>query len=241
MSLFANVRSGLMLLRFPKDNESAFLRYYFKRAISQNRIALISAIFLYGSVAFIDPYVVPAVLREASLIRFLVVIPIFVICLIMAYRMRDEIAIQITGSICTIAGCFGFVALMFINPELGSQVYQSGFMLSIVYGYTCLRLRFGYASVVGWGCTIFYIVMSGFIRKESFPVVINNSLFNIITNIIGMFVAYTLEANMRSEYLSAIAMKRTHKQLQKLSLFDDLTQIPNRRLFDMRLASISPL
>ncbi|MDD5436003.1 MAG: GGDEF domain-containing protein [Candidatus Omnitrophica bacterium] len=232
-----NIKSGLMFLRFAPESEKAFLHYYHKRTIGQTRASIILAILLYESVAFIDPYVVPGVLSQVRMLRFLIVLPAFLLTFFMTYIFKRDTVTQIFVCAGVTIGGFCVGAMMFIDPGLGSQIYHSGLILTIIYGYTFMRLRFGYAVASGLFIAVFYIMTAALIRKTSFPVLINNALFSVIANFIGIFVAYTLELNMRSEYLNAMAMKRTHKGLQKLSLFDELTGVANRRLFDIKLSS----
>jgi diguanylate cyclase (GGDEF)-like protein len=235
--LIGNLKSGLMFLRFPGESEKAFLHYYHKRTINQTRFAILAAIFLYESVALIDPYVVPKVLNEVRALRFLVVLPVFLTALALSFFLRRDLIVQILGTFLIIVAGWVVTIMTLLDPGVGSLVYQAGLILTIIYGYTFMRLRFGYAVTAGWACTIFYVVTTILFKEVEPAILANNALFNIIANFIGMFVAYTLESNMRGEYLNLMAMKRTHRELQKLSLFDDLTQIPNRRLFDMRLES----
>ncbi|MDD5427714.1 MAG: GGDEF domain-containing protein [Candidatus Omnitrophica bacterium] len=233
-----NIRAGVTLLKLPGDSEKAFLQYYYKRTINQTRFALFAAIFLYESVAFIDPYIVPSIIGQVRALRFLIVLPAILTSFIVSLLIRKDAIVQFCSSVSVIVAGVCIVLMMhFDSGGLGSFIYHEGLLLTIIYGYTFLRLRLKYAVICGWVITVVYIYSAIVSGTTAVPMFINNALFTIIANFIGMFVAYMLELNLRSEYLSATAMKRTHKGLQKLSLFDDLTGIANRRLFDLRLTS----
>ena len=236
-TLIGNIRSGLTFLRFPGDSENAFLHYYYRRTIGQTRFALIAGIFLYGSITFIDPYIVPNIVKQVQGLRFFIVLPMLFGSFLMTYVIKKDAIAQILTSITVTAAGFCVAIMMSLDPGLGSQIYHEGLVLTIIYGYTFMRLRLWHASVCGWSIVIFYLIIAVSVGKTPVPVLVNNVLFNVISNVIGMFVAYTLEVGLRSEYLSAMAMKRTHKGLQKLSLFDDLTGVANRRLLELRLSS----
>ena len=236
-SFVSTVRSGFMFMKFPGDSEKAFLHYYYRRTVNQTRFALIAGMFLYGSVAFIDPYIVPAVIGEVRALRFFVVLPMLLGSFLMTYLIRKDTITQILTSITiTIAG-FCVAIMMSLDIGLASQIYHEGLVLTVIYGYTFTRLRLWHATVCGWLIVAFYVGITAIMGKTPFPVFINNVLFSVIANFIGMFVAYTLEVSLRGEYMSTMAMKRTHKGLQKLSLFDDLTGVANRRLLALRLSS----
>lgn len=231
-----DLRSGLTFLKFPEESEKAFRHYYYRRSIYQVRVAFFLAICLYGIVGLIDPYVVTNVTKEVRVLRYLVALPVFMASLIALFTIRKEIVIQVVGTISVFVGAVAVAFMMCLDPGIGGYLYFSGFLLTVIYGYTFIRLRVGYASICGWAATVLYVITAVFPRHVPMPILVNNTLFAIIANTIGMFVAYVLEANLRSEYLNAITMNRANRQLHKLSLFDDLTKVPNRRLFDLRLS-----
>jgi len=235
VTLAQNIRSGLVFLRFPDDREKAFRRYYYKRSIQQVRVATVLGIILYGAIGIIDPFIVPDVLVEILILRYLIILPVLAACLVATYIFKTEKSLQVIDVIGILTASLGVAVMMFIDRGPGGQIYYEGLILMIVFGYSFPRQRFFYATLVGWATTIFYILTAIFIRKPGVIILINNSFFCMIANFIGMPIAYILEASMRTEYLNALEMKRANKALRKMSLFDDLTKIPNRRFFDIRL------
>ncbi len=229
------MNAGVYLLKFPKDSEKAFRHYSYRHSINQIRLAFFLGVFFYGSVAFIDPYVVPTIAQKVFVLRFAFVVPLLLVSLVISYFTKNEIFIQWLGTLNMLVSGTSAVLMMLWDPGVGGYIYIGGVLLIILYAYIFLRLRFFYATLSGWGLCLIYVVMALFFKKGSFSVFVSNSFFCLIANTIGMSASYTFEVNMREQYLNAMGMKRVHRELQRLSNLDPLTKIANRRFFDTRL------
>ncbi len=237
IGLIEGLQSGVIFLRFPGESEKAFRRYYYKKTIRQLQFSLILGALLYAAFGLLDQYVVPAIKETAWTLRYLVVCPLCVLGLLLSFFVRRETFMQVIAGIVMIAAGTAITMMMLIDPGRDGQIYYGGIVLVIFFTYSFVRLRFGYALFCGAVVTMTYIMTGLTLGHMRFVIFINNIFFIVTSNIVGLSVAYLLEIYIRREYQQAMAMKRTHRELRKLSLFDSLTKIPNRRLFDMRLSA----
>lgn len=232
----SDLKAAGLFLRFPDYREKAFRHYYFKHTLFQFQTALIFASFLYISVDLLDPYTVPGIIHIVRNLRHFVVVPTLLASVIITYTARKEAVMQIMGSISIIVACGAISIMMALDKGLGSMIFGSGLIIALMYGGTCLRLRLSYVAVSGMIALLTYIVTGYFIRRMSFSVLFSNSYFTFLAYCICLFTSYILEISMRREYLYRIEMKKNQRQLQRMSLFDHVTGIPNRRMLNMRLS-----
>jgi len=234
--LFSYFRPGTrsIFLRFQGPSERAFRHYCFKQSVGLIRLGHFLGIFFYGSVALIDPYVIPSVAPVALFMRFGIVIPVIIVSLIYSFFMKNETVLQLMGVLMVVSAGISAVLMMLWDPGVGGYIYIGGVLLVILYGYIFIRLRFFYASLGGWIVAISYF-LAALLKHEEWPVLISNSFFCLIANAIGMSASYSFEVSLRNQYLSAIGVKRVNRELQRLSNLDSLTKVANRRFFDSRL------
>ncbi|MDD5217732.1 MAG: GGDEF domain-containing protein [Candidatus Omnitrophica bacterium] len=234
LSFYFRPGDNSLSLRFPGARETAFRHYCFKQSVGLIRLGHFLGIFFYGSVALIDPYVIPTIAPVAFLMRFGIVIPVIVASLIYSFFMKNETVLQLMGILMVTSAGISAVLMMLWDPGVGGYIYIGGVLLVILYGYIFIRLRFFYASLAGWVVAISYL-LAAFLKHEDWPVLISNSFFCLIANAIGMSASYSFELSLRNQYVTSIGMKRVNRELQRLSNLDSLTKIANRRFFDTRL------
>lgn len=235
LSLFNKFRLKEMPLRFLPEQEKAFRQYYRKNTIGQTRIALLFAVLLYGSFGLLDSWIIPEIKQVAWMLRYWLICPIYVLFWIMTFFTKKDLYLQGIAGLAIILGGAGIIFMVLIDSGLGRHLYYAGLMLVIFYAYAFIKLRFIYAMACGWGLALVYIAMAALTGNINMPIIINNTFFLVATNIIGMPVAYLLEAYIRKEYLQSIKMKKVNRQLHRFSIFDSLTKVANRRLFDSRI------
>jgi uncharacterized membrane protein len=219
---------------FSPQKEAAFSQYYRKKTIAAARFALSLGVFLYVVFGFLDPWIVPSVKYEVWLIRYAIVCPLLILSLTASYLSKKINRIQLLNTLTAVIAGIGIAVMMFIEPGYGGEMYYGGILLVIFYAYTFVKLQFKYAVIAGWIVTIFYIASAIIDKKMDFALLFNNSFFIVTANVMGMPVAFVLESSLRRDYQGAIMLKKTLRQVQKMSIFDGLTNIANRRYFDMR-------
>ncbi len=219
--------------RFSPRGEAAFSQHYRKKTIASIRFALIASIFLYGGFGFLDPWVVPSVKHEVWLIRS-VIVCLGILSLVASYLSKKFNIIQLLINITVTMGGIGIAVMMFIDMGLGGEIYYGGLLMILFGAYSFFKLQFKHAIICGGIVTLFYVISSLLDKKMNSILLINNYFFIIGANIMGMPVAYTLESYLRRSYQSSVLLKKAMRRVRKMSVFDELTNIANRRYFNLR-------
>jgi signal transduction histidine kinase len=197
--------------RFKKATETEFRMEYSDKSLVVNRGGYILCIFLYGIFGLLDIWIVPETKYIAWSIRFAVVIPVVILCIICSFydffKRYDQLFLVVSS---VIVG-FGIVFMIaFSHPnELGYKYYYSGLILVFIWIYSFIRLRFWGSMVAGLTITLGYELVAIFIQdltssgmnSERMLVFINNNFFFISANILGLFASYHNEKLHRSDFL----------------------------------------
>jgi len=202
-------------LKFDKNKESGFQKDYFSKSEKIIRIGLGLGIFLYAVFGILDIWILPETKHIAWIIRFAVVVPVFLILLLLTksgiFKKYHQILLSLGG---LVAGLGIIVMIAFSNKnEPGYHYYYSGLILVIMWVHTFVRLRFVSSTVVSLLITLCYEITAIFFQDllngES-AVFFNNNFFFISANVIGMFASYNLESLSRKEF---IHRKETEKEV----------------------------
>ncbi|MCX8159352.1 MAG: GGDEF domain-containing protein [Candidatus Saccharicenans sp.] len=205
--------------------EKKFLESYHGRAVVRFRWAMALAIFLYSMFAVLDSVSVGPLWPWIWFIRFAIVNPILIVCLLLSFQKRFFIRYyQEIASLGILVGGGGILAMLALIPDPALYLYSQGLMLILIYNYTFLGLRFIRASLNCLLIIIGFEVVSLRINPLPRHVFINNNFFLISANLIGMGVAYYLEKLNRDNFLHGIS-------LRKLAEVDSLTGLLNRGFF----------
>ncbi|MFH1397376.1 MAG: diguanylate cyclase [Candidatus Omnitrophota bacterium] len=124
--------------------------------------------------------------------------------------------------------------MMFIDKGLGGEIYYGGLLMVLFGSYSFFKLQFKHAVISGGIITLFYVVSSLLDKKMNSILLINNYFFILGANFMGMPVAYTLESYLRRNYQGSVLLKKAMRRVRKMSVFDELTNIANRRYFNLR-------
>jgi signal transduction histidine kinase/CheY-like chemotaxis protein len=95
---------------------------------------------------------------------------------------------------------FGIIIMIILAARVSNYSYYAGLLLIFIFGYTFIKARFIYASFAGWLIVIAYEISAVWISHTPFTILVNNNFFFISSNIIGMFVGYSLELSARKDF-----------------------------------------
>lgn len=185
-------------LAFSEVNEHLFLKKYFSDSIFQFRVAFILVIILYGSFGYLDSQVIPEYATAFHAIRFLFVIPIFLIVFLLSFTKLFQKIWQALLLISFVAGGFGISIMTMFAPE--NYTYYAGMMLVFSAGYFFIKLRFFLATIAGWSILLIYNIGAKYFTHTPDELLINNNFFFISANLIGMFAAYNIEYYTRRNF-----------------------------------------
>lgn len=233
----ALLRSKYWLLRFPAHLESAFLDQYILCAIQSfhSRAPLLFFLFIIQNVAtyLVLPKEVYLQFLSISVWTFSVILTVFLLSYVRALRRWYEWYVGIGG----VAAIAISTACANLGVEEAAILTYAGIIYIILVIYSFVSLRFQSAMVVGWlgglvGITLTYALGQDINWKLY-------SLIYIMTSMLGMCLAYTLDRKERTSFLQAHLLqnsvdneRKLSQMLNTLSRQDGLTGLANRRHLD---------
>ena len=235
-------QEGLRVLRFPEALESAFNEYFCMNTLKHVRVALLTGLFLYAIFGIVDLMLLPADRAHMWFIRYAVVCPTVTAGLAFTYASHLRRFMQPVISFVMLVGSFGIVAMVYFDPTPTKNYYYSGILLLIMGAFTFVSLRFLYA--ISWALvtTLAYEAVAIFANHTDLNILVQNTFSIIATIIIGAFSNYLMENYLRRDFLNSLLLEHENRQLQKashelrrLSISDALTNLGNRRHFEVML------
>ncbi|HAN78977.1 MAG TPA: hypothetical protein DCQ31_15035 [Bacteroidales bacterium] len=218
-------------LRFNQSIEHEFLQSYIDKSISVIRTGYWLGIFLYAIFGVLDIWIVPETKYIAWFIRFVIVIPVFLLLIALSYAQLFKKYNQLLLIISAIVVGLGIVFMIaFSKPtELGYKFYYSGLILVLIWVYTFIRLRFWNSLLTGAVIVIGYEVVAVFIQKltagglqsENMHIFLNNNFFFISANVLGAFASFHIEKLHRKEFMQQYIITQQNKELKALNATKD--------------------
>ena len=131
-------------------------------------------------------------------------------------------------------GCI--IYMTFVASSHISSTYYTGIILVLMASYTFMKVRFIWATAAGLAIVFFYEISVVTQINTTMNIFIANNFFLFSANIMGMYACYSIEYYARQDfYTKYLLIKQTEKlssvnvHLEKVSLTDHLTTLPNRR------------
>jgi len=164
-------------------------------------MSILMAIFFYGAFGILDAWLVPQVKYQLWLIRYAIFIPFtFAIFLFSFSRYFKKYMQLCIAAVVTVAG-LGIINMIRIMPLAEIYTYYVGLILVFIFGYTFFKARFIWATITGWLLVIFYEIVAIFVIQSPAKILINHNYFFLSSNIICMFVSYSIELYARKDFL----------------------------------------
>jgi adenylate cyclase len=229
-------------LRFPREEERRFKITNNKTSIIFIRVILATAILGYAVFGIADLWSLPITYPNAWIIRYGMICPIYSLVLYLSFLPKFQRSLQRMAGVAHLVGGLGLVLIMAIAlpTEPGYRLYFLG-LIFIILGIHFSRLKFVYASSLGWIITVAYVAVALFnvdklnSENPSFAIgfLVGNFFYLAFMNIAGMFVSYMLEVSARSEFLQRRALAYEKRKSESL-LFSILPQKIAKRLTQNR-------
>ena len=192
--------------------EAAYRRDYAQASLRHVRWAILLGIALYGPLfGAMDTVDAPGARHIIWAIRFGVC---FVALGVYLFTFSPHFTRYMQPSLgaLLLLGGLGLVAMLGLE-ETGQQ-YFDGPALVILAAYAAIRLRFVYATAVGWLTTATYAAVVIAFRNEPAEFLASSVWFVVSANIIGMFAAYGLERYSRRNFSQARALNAKRQELE---------------------------
>jgi class 3 adenylate cyclase len=221
--MFDSLYTQAKRLRFPKEIETRYREDYFVNTVSSTRIALILGIVLYALFGILDMYALPISRQSAWIIRYGIVVPLFMLALAISYVDELHETVQPATCFSAIMAGLGISYMIAITNEVeyGNRFYVTGLLLISIWSYSLARLRFGYALlanlIIILGYEFVAIYVKQYLTTETGTVVFSlNNFFLIGATVIGTVTSYALERYTRIDYLQKMTIQEQRDQADRL-------------------------
>jgi signal transduction histidine kinase len=195
--------------------ENDFKEDYFNRSLNPMRFSLILSIFFFGIFAFLDAIILPDLKNLFWFIRFGIITPLLMGVIGLSLSPAFKRFMQpVLGAIMYLTGLSIIVMIIFAANVADHYTYYAGLILIFIIGYTFIKARFIYATVVGWSIVATYEVAAIWISDTPIEILVNNNFFFISANVIGMFISYFMEQSVRSDFLMRILLEKEQEKVQ---------------------------
>ncbi|MEQ8958364.1 MAG: adenylate/guanylate cyclase domain-containing protein [Coleofasciculus sp. C2-GNP5-27] len=211
-----NIPINPITLRFPKKLESIFFEDYFQKSINQVRLALLLAIFFNLISGVLDNWLYPESkdlfwLLDSGAI-FGQLFGVFLLTFLPQFKrfMQPTISLLI---LCIVGSLIGLrLGINKIN------LYDTVFIILILYNYTAIKLFFVYATLIGWGILAIYNFVAIGLIHTPIPVLAQNNLHLLVANLLGMFANYWGEFYIRKDFLQDRLLAQEREKSERLLL-----------------------
>jgi signal transduction histidine kinase/CheY-like chemotaxis protein len=184
-------------LSFAPAIEEEFLDFYVLHHLRSKRRYLIIGIIIYALFGFMDANSYPDLKHHFWFIRYAVVCPAVAVVIILTYfRMFRKYIHGLLAGLMLITG--GGIIAMNVYMEAPSSYHAyPGLILSLLFSYTYVRLRFTWASAAGLLLVLTYEYVAIRIIELPLYYLVTNNFFILTANCIGMMACYSMEYHVR--------------------------------------------
>ncbi len=214
---FKEMKLNAFTLIFESDLEQSFIKDYYKKSIYQVRVSFFLAVLLYGFFGLLDMHLVSEMRNLIWLIRFSVIVPIGLLVLVTSYAKNFDKYRDITMSFTMILFAIGILLMTIISPKPVDFAYYSILMVTFVFVYTFIGIRFVSATLTGIIIFLCYEITAIAIIDTPMAIVAKNNFIFISTNIVGMFAAYSIEFYSRRDFFINQMLENDQYKMSKLN------------------------
>ncbi|HET6420095.1 MAG TPA: ATP-binding protein [Geobacteraceae bacterium] len=215
------------------DLEAAFRRDFFEKNLSLYRIILVLGAFLYALFGIHDYWIIPDFRVEAWFIRFAIVCPLLLGIFLFSYSKHFRKFLNpslVLGGFVAGAG----VITMFVKAAPpGRHLYYAGLLLCLLFYY---RLRFLPATLLSWCLFLLYEVAAIWEEGTVTPSLFSNTFVFASFIIAGMFMCYSMERYMRSDFLLRRTIQERNSEIETANRALEKEAIDRRQAEEEKLS-----
>lgn len=198
-----------------RQYEKAFRDDYFTRSLNPMRFSLVLSLCFFGIFAFLDAVLLPELKNMFWFIRFGIITPLLTVVIVFSFSSTFKRFMQpVLAALMYITGLSIIVMTIYAANVAGNYTYYAGLFLIFIIGYTFIKSRFIYATIVGWSIVASYEVAAIWMSDTPIEILINNNFFFISANVIGMFISYFLEQSVRKDFHMRILLEKERNKVQ---------------------------
>jgi len=111
----------------------------------------------------------------------------------------------------------GLLIMTIITPKPVDFAYYAILMVTFVFVYTFIGIRFISATLTGIIILLLYEITALFIIKTPLTIISKNNFIFLSTNIVGMFAAYSIEFYSRRDFFIAAMLENNQNEMTELN------------------------
>lgn len=225
-----------------KDLEERFQVDYIKRSLTIVRISMMVGGLQYLLFFLLDLMIeqLPeaVALIDLLMIRLAVFLVIAVI-IILSFQDFFKRYFQFFISLVPISAGLGVAwMILLVQNSSGYDEYYVGMMIIFFYIHVLLRLRFIYATLVGWLLILMYFLAVDLSATPS-ALLLNSTFFLTSTQLCGMFASYSLEYYTRLIFIQSRDLEERRRQI-KIQYDFKANELKNLREIQLSLLPNTP-
>ncbi|MDA3814484.1 MAG: HD-GYP domain-containing protein [Candidatus Cloacimonetes bacterium] len=214
---FKEMKLNILTLTFHGDLESNYINDYYKKSIYQVRISFFLAVLLYGFFGLLDMNLASEMRNMMWLIRFSVIVPIGLLVLVTSYAKDFDKYRDITMAFTMILFSIGLLIMTIITPKPVDFAYYAILMVTFVFVYTFIGIRFISATLTGIIILLLYEITALFIIKTPLAIISKNNFIFLSTNLVGRFAAYSIEFYSRRDFFITTILENNQNEMTELN------------------------
>ncbi len=220
-------------LKFPDDLERTYQDETYQSTLKQLRINIVVVSVIYALFGIVDAVVTPYARNTAWFIRYAVVIPVGIITLAFSFSRAFRKYQHFLISLLAFVGGAGIVVLIDITHGQAPYLHFAGLLLVFMSTYTAFKLRFLWATAIGWTIIGMYEVSAVWLHPPALTVFLTDNYFYISANLMGMFTNYQRELYSRRQFLQARRVQEIEQQRHAVET-DRLSEAVDRAVRSLR-------
>jgi diguanylate cyclase (GGDEF)-like protein len=236
-------------LSFDRPVEREFMDDYLKKSLGQIRLTVIIGAVFYGMFGILDAAVAAPATKTLWLIRFAGFLPLSALVYLSTYTAPFRRIWQGALAVWSLLGGLGIVGMIAVVQGEARNSYYAGLIMVFIVLYTWSRVRFVWATLTGWLIVAAYEIVTLVVLHSPSQIIWTHNFFFIGSNLLGMLACYSIERYARTDFqMERLLQEEQEKvrranqelnekneELRGLAEIDDLTKIPNRRMFEQEL------
>lgn len=217
--------------------EKPFLENYSLLSLSSVRLFLVLGALIYAAFGILDALFIPEIIYIAWFIRFIIVGPGLFGTLSFSFSKTFQKNMQFVMSGVFLLAGMGIIGMITVAPSPLAHSYYVGLLLVFMWGYTLIRIRFIWASLVGLVQVILYEITAIWINPIHINILILNNFFLIGANMIGMLACYAIEFYARRDFFMTQQLEIEQEKVNKVN--QELEERVEKRTADYQIINLA--
>ncbi len=195
--------------------EQEFLETYNDQSLKQVRSSVVVGAVIIALFSVLDVFAVPDDMYSMWKIRAAVLIPVAILLVLLsAWKGVRRLFPFAQSSVLLMTGV-GSIAMILRAPPPANFLYSGGLPLVVMFGFTVLRLRFIWGTIVGWAMVLIYAIAVGHFVESQRVFLLGNAFIFGTVNIIGMMASYSIERNTRRDFFLRKQLEKGKEEIRK--------------------------